>query len=624
MHSFRYLVHALGFLLMQCMVSSVIGIPADPDYAWLMDDGSGITATAAYGGQNGTLTNGPTWNTSVRKFNYTGNQTVQFDGGNDYIDVSGLNNTLELNAVSWSFWIYSDSASIKDEAFFTGANNAGGGSDNWGARYDSNGFSGPTDRMFKFSMGIGGSNYVYESDTDSAAVGVWKHVVMVWDGAGSNGFSVYIDGSLDSPGANTFPTTGTISGQDQFWLGTGPKAYFDGYIDEVAVWTSALSASDADWLSTHSIRNIGFSWDGSQNALFSQANNWTGSTTPGAGDDVLFSDDYGTGAESVTVNGNESVGSMTFDNLSAYTISGNGSITMDTSGAGASDITVSSHAGTPGGAITHTIEPDLALSNDLAIDNYGTNTSLTISGDIDTNGNDISLSGTANVTLSGVISEGGALTQSGTGTTTLSGTGANTFTGIVTVNAGNLSLNKTAGTDAIANTTINLNGGSVTLLAANQINNNADMTLNGGTLDINGNADTLDNLTLDASSVIDFGSGEVDLTFDDLTINSGTLSIHNWTGSWTRDGVAGVSDGSVDRLLFANTGSYSAGDYVSNVRFYSDDGSTVLGTQGRFVNAAEGGGLLELVPVPEPGAMGALIGMSLIALVYSRKRKIRL
>ena len=41
---------------------------------------------------------------------------------------------------------------------------------------------------------------------------------------------------------------------DRFVLGDGAKAYWDGLIDEVAVWRSTLTADNAGWLAENSIR----------------------------------------------------------------------------------------------------------------------------------------------------------------------------------------------------------------------------------------------------------------------------------------------------------------------------------------------------------------------------------
>ena len=63
---------------------------------------------------------------------------------------------------------------------------------------------------------------------------------MTWeDGVG---FNLYIDGELDEPTLAMQNTAGTTALMDRFVLGDGAKAYWDGYIDEVAVEVNRRSA----------------------------------------------------------------------------------------------------------------------------------------------------------------------------------------------------------------------------------------------------------------------------------------------------------------------------------------------------------------------------------------------
>ena len=71
------------------------------------------------------------------------------------------------------------------------------------------------------------------------------------------GFNLYIDGELDEPTLAMQNTAGTTALMDRFVLGDGAKAYWDGYIDEVAVWTSTLTEENAAWLAQNSIAGLG-------------------------------------------------------------------------------------------------------------------------------------------------------------------------------------------------------------------------------------------------------------------------------------------------------------------------------------------------------------------------------
>ena len=69
--------------------------------------------------------------------------------------------------------------------------------------------------------------------------------------------NLYIDGELDEPTLAMQTTGGTLSDMDRFVLGDGAKGYWDGHIDEVAVWTSTLTAENAAWLAKNSIASLG-------------------------------------------------------------------------------------------------------------------------------------------------------------------------------------------------------------------------------------------------------------------------------------------------------------------------------------------------------------------------------
>lgn len=258
------------------------------------------------------------------------------------------------------------------------------------------------------------------------------------------------------------------------------------------------------------------------------------------------------------------------------------------------------------------------VSSAGAIDHKGAN-STTVSGTVTMTGDstiDVSDSG-GSLTLSGAISGAHNLTKTDSGTLVLSGTSANTASGDLNVSAGTVQLNKTAGTDAWAGD-INLSGGTFQLGAANQVNDSSNLTITGGTFDANGNTDTMGTLTLNGDSIIDFGSGDFDLSFSDLAYTSGTVKVYNWTGTYNWEGIAGTS-GSDTRLLFSGLGGYSANDYVSNIWFYSDNGSTLLGQQGRLI-AANGGGY-ELVAVPEASTWLSLAGLFALGYLIRQRRK---
>lgn len=348
-------------------------------------------------------------------------------------------------------------------------------------------------------------------------------------------------------------------------------------------------------------------------------NGWDGTNASLNTGDALLYDNTGSArtTSSVDASYTTGIGQLRFEETTAYTIDdGGGSLTFADGGS----IVNNSNQQQTFNVDINASGGTLGINANSADFVFNSATTFDLS---DTSGVEMHVGGSNNTTISGQITgAGGKLIKTGSGTLTLDGNSSNTYTGMTTVHAGTLELNKSGGATAIEGD-LTLEGGSVVLTAADQINTASNVTFDGGELDINGHATELNHLTLAANSVIDFGTGEVDLLFNDLTFDNGVLYIYNWTGSWTTYGIAGVDDGSVDRLLFTNIGSYSVGDTTSNVLFFSDSGTSggLLGYRGKFVNAAGGG--YELVPIPEASQLCGLTCLiaTLLFIRHQRDKK---
>ena len=202
-----------------------------------------------------------------------------------------------------------------------------------------------------------------------------------------------------------------------------------------------------------------------------------------------------------------------------------------------------------------------------------------------------------NITIDVALTEdasstGGGLIKRGAGTLTLSNATESTYTGDTRIEAGTIAL----GDDDV-------------------IGNSSDLDMAGGILVTGGFDETFKNLTVNADSTITM-SGSSDITFDggSATFTSGTLEIHNWTGTVDTASAAGDT-----RIIFNGTSAPTA-----SVKFYSDAGTTSVGLGGIWIDI--GGGYYELVAtnaVPEAstwwGAGGLLM---LIGLHFYRRRKV--
>lgn len=134
--------------------------------------------------------------------------------------------------------------------------------------------------------------------------------------------------------------------------------------------------------------------------------------------------------------------------------------------------------------------------------------SLTLTSDLDANV-------AVNFTVIGPVSGGGAINKTGAGDIIFSGTSSNTFTGLTTVTAGGLQLNKTGGAVAIPGN-LTISGGTVTLGQIDQIANISAVTVSGGTLAFGANSDTIGSLTY-SSGTISAGGSTVILLSDNTT-----------------------------------------------------------------------------------------------------------
>lgn len=189
-----------------------------------------------------------------------------------------------------------------------------------------------------------------------------------------------------------------------------------------------------------SAKGANFFWDnGSGNGLYTTSTNWTTNTAPsGTRIDIHFENNYGTGAETVSLNSSSNVREINFDNPTAYTINNN-TFTFN-SGSGTHAIFAGDANGAPTGPITHTINSNIVVSSsNFTLENtaVSSNVNVEIAGTLSLGTTNVNLNGNGSFEVSGVISGSGQVLKtsgSSTGTFTLSGN--NTYTGVTTVSTG--------------------------------------------------------------------------------------------------------------------------------------------------------------------------------------------
>jgi len=202
---------------------------------WHFTDGTGSTASDASGnGNNGTLTNGPIW-TSSGKF---GN-ALAFDGVDDYVQKTSPSSIPTGNtARTVEAWIYINGETGKYQPIVSYGSP---GNNNQAFSLEFGGDS--SQPSYKKLIIIGWNNDFWGVQTLN--FNQWYHVAVTHDGTI---VKLYVDGVLDNSTTKTYNTVMNANGL-RIGASANPDAdawhkYFNGKIDEVAIWNRALSADE--------------------------------------------------------------------------------------------------------------------------------------------------------------------------------------------------------------------------------------------------------------------------------------------------------------------------------------------------------------------------------------------
>ena len=215
------------------------GVPNDisslsPIGWWRMGDNDGGTGTTitdqGSGGNDGTLTNGPTYSTDVPSF--TNTYSVDFDGTDDSLDVSSTSDyAFGSSGFSISFWFKggstNDSSGYGVNIFDMRTSLGGSQPSLW---IETKGAS----SLVKYYA----SNAYRVSTTATINSGTWYHLAITNDGSTTK---IYLDGN--SIGTGSDPTN-YVAAPLRIGGYHGNQNYYDGLVDEFAIFNSELSASD--------------------------------------------------------------------------------------------------------------------------------------------------------------------------------------------------------------------------------------------------------------------------------------------------------------------------------------------------------------------------------------------
>ncbi len=231
-----------------------------------------------------------------------------------------------------------------------------------------------------------------------------------------------------------------------------------------------------------------------------------------------------------------------------------------------------------------TISGDLAFTAAGGVTYTGVTTQASVSGNVNlgsfshtfniNNGAD-----TPDMDFSGIISGTGSIVKStGIGFLQFSGTSANNYSGVTTINAGTINLNKTANVTAIqGNVTINA-GGTLLTSAQNQFSTTSLITLSGGVFNLNGFDQSFGRLTFtsgtltpggatislsDPTTALSLGNGVTVSANVNLLAGSGSV---DYTGTTIASTISGNLDlGSSIHVFNVNNGTATPDMIVSGI-----------------------------------------------------------
>ncbi|MBD3246338.1 MAG: hypothetical protein GF333_04940 [Candidatus Omnitrophica bacterium] len=200
---------------------------------WKFDDGAGTSASDSQGSNTGTLTNGPTWSTDLAN----GTNSLSFDSSDsEYVEVSDSSDLDNTSAFTITAWVKPSTLDGNARAIVSKRNDP---DDNQAYSV----FFYTDDKLY---VDVDGTGDRFSSDT-TFSTDQWYHIAVVYDGSLSadQRVKVYVDGALDTTASETSASIADYS--SDFYVGIMNSGYtdsFDGIIDEVKYYDSALTATE--------------------------------------------------------------------------------------------------------------------------------------------------------------------------------------------------------------------------------------------------------------------------------------------------------------------------------------------------------------------------------------------
>ena len=334
-------------------------------------------------------------------------------------------------------------------------------------------------------------------------------------------------------------------------------------------------------------------WTGGGNTQWSNNGNWSGNA-PSAGDNAKFNSTFsnqpnltgGTSVGGIWMTGN--VGQNVTISASSGTLTLQGNTINGTAGLG---ILIDNT-----NAFTLTISAPVQIGNAQTWTNNSGNL-FTLSGTLNLNNKALTINGTGDTTISGLISNAGAFTLAGAGTLTLTNT-ASSYTGQLTVQVGTLKI------DTINNSSANgeLGNSALSVILGGAGNQTGTFEYTGSTasstkkftmatggtgsfqIDSAGTNLTLSGVIDGSGALLKTGPGTLTLTGTNTysggsIINAGTLVVNSASSLGASSGALTINAGTLEvSASFSSTRNITVGDAASTILVDTSQTYTSTGT----------------------------------------------
>ena len=194
---------------------------------WALDENGGTTAYDSQSTNNGTLTNGPTWQSPS---NCVSGSCLSFDGSDDYVNILN-NDSLNPLQITMEIWVKPNAILREDILHKIAADT----NNRYGYHMEIT-----ASGLFSAWFGTYGPAYNQINSTTVAQAGQWYHVVVTYSNEQAY---LFINGRQEN--YQTFANSYNYISTANLTIGSGFTGNkFNGLIDEVRIYNRALSAEE--------------------------------------------------------------------------------------------------------------------------------------------------------------------------------------------------------------------------------------------------------------------------------------------------------------------------------------------------------------------------------------------